>query len=239
MSITKPSPTVIDHQSPSKLHIIIDILIVLIPLAVIIVLNNVIKQWGIVLGLIVVFTNVLGVALGSWVLRRQGITWAELGLRRPERLLPTLLMGIGFGVGGLILVSLVQSIIATVFPNIAPADISLFDSLVGNISLLIFTLFILWTVIAIGEELIWRVFMITRFSALFGENRSFKFVGLFASVTVFGIVHSYQGLAGMISTCVLGLVFGTAYLVTKQNIWVAVIAHGLVNTISFVSLYSM
>lgn len=239
MSLSKPSSTGIDHQSPPKLNTIIDILIVLFPLVVITVLNHRIQQWGIVLGLTIVFANILRVTLATWVLHRRGISWAALGLRRPERILPTVLMGVGVGVAGMLLAALVQRFMATSFPNIPPSDTTLFDSLNGNFSLLIFTLIILWTIIAIGEELIWRVFMINRFSALFGEDHSVSILGLFASVIVFGLVHSYLGIGGVISTSVLGLVFGAAYLLSKQNVWVPVIAHGLINTISFLSFYSM
>jgi membrane protease YdiL (CAAX protease family) len=221
------------------MNIIIDILIVCLSLPVTSILSDGIQQWGILSGLNTVFANILRVGLATWVLRRQGITWAALGLRRPERLVSTFLVGVAAAVGGFLLVGLIQGIMATIFANMPSADRSLFDSVNGNISLLIFTLIILWTVIAIGEELTWRVFMINRFSALFGENRSFKLVGLLASAILFGLLHSYQGIGGAIAAGVLGMVFGAAYLLARQNVWVPVIAHGLINTIFLVYFYAM
>jgi len=50
--------------------------------------------------------------------------------------------------------------------------------------------------------------------------------------------NSYQGLAGMLSTGLGGILLGLLYLSTKRNLWTCVIVHGLNDTIaSFVTLW--
>jgi len=52
--------------------------------------------------------------------------------------------------------------------------------------------------------------------------------GFGIAVAIFGLVHLYQGVAGMLATAVLGALFAAIYVVSG-NIWIAAAAHALVD----------
>jgi membrane protease YdiL (CAAX protease family) len=57
------------------------------------------------------------------------------------------------------------------------------------------------------------------------------------SAVVFALAHTYQGPAGMITVFVAGLLLSGAFLAVKRNLWVLVIAHALIDTLSWVTIY--
>lgn len=48
----------------------------------------------------------------------------------------------------------------------------------------------------------------------------------------------YQSLRGLVVTGLIGIALGTLYLLYKRNLWPLVLAHGLVDTLSFTALYT-
>jgi membrane protease YdiL (CAAX protease family) len=58
-----------------------------------------------------------------------------------------------------------------------------------------------------------------------------------ATSVLFGVVHLYQGLSGIVATGITGLVFGGLYLASGRNLWACVIAHGVLDTAGFVMMY--
>jgi len=51
------------------------------------------------------------------------------------------------------------------------------------------------------------------------------------------VAHFYQGPSGILLTGTTGLLIGAAFLLVRRNLWPLVIAHGLINTISFVDMF--
>jgi membrane protease YdiL (CAAX protease family) len=47
---------------------------------------------------------------------------------------------------------------------------------------------------------------------------------------LFGYGHFYKGPSGMIDSGIAGLILGTAYLISGRNLWVSILAHGLIDT---------
>jgi membrane protease YdiL (CAAX protease family) len=72
----------------------------------------------------------------------------------------------------------------------------------------------------VSEELFFRLLLPLLLIGLF-ENATLSFG---VAAVVFGLVHIYQGHAGVIATTILGLVFSVLYLWT-QNPWIAAAAH--------------
>ncbi len=54
---------------------------------------------------------------------------------------------------------------------------------------------------------------------------------------LFGLGHYYKGPAGVLDAADAGLIIGGAYLISGRNLWTAVIAHGLQDTIAVVAAY--
>jgi membrane protease YdiL (CAAX protease family) len=60
-------------------------------------------------------------------------------------------------------------------------------------------IFVCWSIAAIGEEIIFRGYLINRLIDLLGESLAAKILILICAGTTFGFVHYYQGIHGIIS----------------------------------------
>jgi membrane protease YdiL (CAAX protease family) len=54
-----------------------------------------------------------------------------------------------------------------------PPDLSLFQSLTGNVMLLLILLALAWTLAALGEELVWRGYILNRVVDLAKQTRGY------------------------------------------------------------------
>lgn len=96
---------------------------------------------------------------------------------------------------------------------------------------------IIWTYAAVGEELVYRRYLLNRVADLGGQSRFALLLGLTWSSALFGCAHWYQGAAGTVSAMASGLVFGTAYLLTRKNLWTSICAHGISDSIALFATY--
>ncbi|MEP1094159.1 MAG: CPBP family intramembrane glutamic endopeptidase [Cyclobacteriaceae bacterium] len=159
----------------------------------------------------------------------------ELGFKIPAIFLKTVLTSIGLAIS---IVFLSYFVFLPIIENLTnvPLELGVFEQLQGNLSLLLPSLAIGWIVGGFLEEVIFRAFMITRFSNLFPNH-----AGIAASVILpsilFGFLHTYQGPSGQFLTGVVGLMLAVIYIVNKRNIWLNILTHGFVNTVSMTLLY--
>ena len=58
----------------------------------------------------------------------------------------------------------------------------------------------------------------------------------FVSV-LFGVGHLYQGVSGILVNTAAGLVYGAVYLRAGRNLWAAIIAHGVYDTVGLAFLF--
>jgi membrane protease YdiL (CAAX protease family) len=79
-----------------------------------------------------------------------------------------------------------------------------------------------------AEEIAMRGYLMTRFLQIFRS----RLIALLLSTALFAAYHVYQGAGGLINAAVVGLIFGSFFL-TFRRVWPLVIAHGLVDFISF------
>ena len=54
---------------------------------------------------------------------------------------------------------------------------------------------------------------------------------------IFGLLHSYQGMPGMMGTGAVAFIFAGVYLIGKRRLLPVIIGHGTVNTISQTAFY--
>lgn len=87
----------------------------------------------------------------------------------------------------------------------------------------------------IVEEVIFRGYVVGWGARLFGAKAGPWLVLL--SALVFGISHYYQGPAGMITTGLVGLIFGVLYLRTQRSLLPVIVAHMTVNAYGITLLY--
>ena len=220
-------------------HLLRDILIVASP---IIILGGV----GIMLGLHTlaggISANVgylLAILFGGLLLGRQGSGWINIGLAMPASWLKTIILGVGAWVGALVVFVAAQMIAFGVIHvlGLSPSEIdqSRFNPIMGNLTLFMLMLVLSWTIVAFGEELFYRAFLISRLMDLtaIGQGWSILISGI-----IFGAVHFAEGPVGIISNGAFGALFGWIYVRSGRNLWITIIGHGLLNTLRFAMLYS-
>ena len=70
-----------------------------------------------------------------------------------------------------------------------------------------------------------------------GGSTAAQWVGVVLAAILFGFGHYYKGASGIIDSGVAGLILGAAYMLSGRNLWAAVLAHGLIDTVGVVALY--
>jgi membrane protease YdiL (CAAX protease family) len=232
-----------ESSRTNKLAILLEMAVVFVPLYVLLIVsdrlggNDFLPLGGglsllgsplVNLGLVVT------IAIFWAVSKRRGSTWSDFGLARPKSWVRTILMGIGVTVGMIAAFMFLMPLITQAFP-VPQVDNTRFDILRGNLPNLILNVVAAWFTAAFLEELLWRGYLMNRLVDLQGKETKLAWViSLVLSAFIFGLGHTYQGLGGVIKITVLGLLFGTAFLTTRRNLWPVIIAHALLDTIGFV-----
>lgn len=176
-------------------------------------------------------------AIAFWRLRATGQTLASIGLRKPAGW-----AGVGVGVVVLYVTCLIGVLV--VISPIAralgwpPLDISRFADLPGHPEKLVMLLATIWTIAAFCEELVFRGFLLDRIERLVGGPGGWHaVVAVVSQATIFGAAHAYLGRVGMATAALVGLVYGTWFVLRGRNIWPLIIAHGVTDTLSMIAVY--
>ena len=69
------------------------------------------------------------------------------------------------------------------------------------------------------------------------DSRLGILVAVLFQAGVFALSHAYQGVTGVIGAFFSGLVYGAIVMAVRGNIWPAILAHGIGNTISLFILH--
>ena len=178
--------------------------------------------------------------LVSWrMLRLRGHTWKDVGLRScplssaaiiGNVLLSTFILVVGVGIVGALLKK---------GTGVGP-DLSKFDAVRGNVTLLFAGLALVWTSAAFGEEMLFRGFYMHSVHLLLqrsGVRRGGWMISAIITSVMFGIGHIYQGLAGVIMTFLIGLGFAAAFFLGKRSLLCPILIHGLYDTFGFLILF--
>lgn len=94
-----------------------------------------------------------------------------------------------------------------------------------------------WTFGAFVEELAYRGLVLDRLEEMGGRGRAATIAAVAAVTAVFGLIHGYQGVTGILDNVLAGGFFALVYLASGRNLWASVVTHGAVNTVSFLALY--
>jgi len=178
--------------------------------------------WGIPFAL-------LAILLISWLKR---VGWSELGFIRPESWSRLIFVGI---ITAIVLQSaaLLQIKLGGPIP-----DLSSFVQIQNNPWALLGWLMIAWTTAGFGEEIIWRGFILKQISRLFGEGKTGWIIGLVCSALLFGLIHAYQGVTGIVMTSITGIIYGLLFLNSKRNLWTTIFAHAFTDSLAFIMIYN-
>ncbi|WP_298894693.1 type II CAAX endopeptidase family protein [uncultured Psychroserpens sp.] len=178
-------------------------------------------------------------AIASWRMHARGISWYDLGLRKPKNIKKMLLTTI------LILVSTVVSLLLfniikdqiPFFASPETASVEETTSKFGNLKdnwPLFFTIIIAVLIESTLEELLDRGFLMNWFEKLFSKTTIATILAVLLQAVIFGFRHSYDLSERSITVGIIGLIMGIAYYVSGRNLWALIIAHCILNTLSMV-----
>jgi membrane protease YdiL (CAAX protease family) len=180
--------------------------------------------------------QILLVAFASLSLWLRSLNWNAVGLRRPKNWWKVLLLAILSAVVISVLVNLLFGPVVERLAGNSPSN-TRFENVRGNLPVLMGWLSVAWTLAAFGEEMVFRGYFMNRIYDLIGNGRTGWILALLLSSLLFGVGHGYQGLAGAIGTAEVGLLLGAVYLVSRRNLWMNILCHGFIDSISLISLY--
>ena len=174
-------------------------------------------------------------------LRMQGSNWLHLGLnftfagwRRVgvtvrQATIVFICAAIAFGIGAVVMANIVG------IPE--GADMQRYEYLQGNPGMLLLTLAGVYVVSSFGEEVLFRGYLMTRCAEIFGGGKLGWRVAIAVSTIAFALIHYDWGISGVVQTGCMGFVLAYSYVRVKRNLWVNIIAHGIMDTILMVQLY--
>ena len=175
----------------------------------------------------------LGVIL--FYLRRQNSTLRDLGLKRNGLTAHTFIVA---AVSALIWIAFnkwVYHPFITHFFVVEPY--TEYDFIRNKLTNLVITIVAAWIIGGFYEEIIFRGFIQTTIREWFVKSRhSFWLAGLLTSI-LFGLYHWQQGIFGIISSFLGGLLWTLLLWRYKGNLWYPIISHAIYDTIALSMIY--
>ena len=173
-----------------------------------------------------------------WRMKVRGVTWKDLGLRKPKSFLNTILIS-----GGILAATLASLVLFNMLIDMLPifiepdvsdeSAVSKFGDLKGN-WWLFFSIIPMVLLESMLEELLDRGFLINWFEKLFSKTSIATILAVILQAATFGFRHSYDISERSITVAIIGLIMGIAYVKFGRNLWPLIIAHCLLNTMSMV-----
>jgi membrane protease YdiL (CAAX protease family) len=116
-------------------------------------------------------------------------------------------------------------------------DVSAFEDLRGNVGLLVLYLAASWVLAAFAEETAFRGYLQTRLCDVLGDDRAGVLIATLVSSTLFGLLHTEQGVVGVVVAAFSGAVF-TLLRYRCRTLWAPILAHGFDDTIGFLWFFA-
>ncbi len=174
----------------------------------------------------------------GFILRYQKISITAIGLKRPKSWLKTTMLGIFLAVLILALFLLIINPMLQGFLPIEEKNLERFATMKGNT--LYFLIGIISSIVTagFGEEIIWRGYILRRLATIFGNRSSSWVIALLITSVLFGCLHFYQGMVGIVQTGFTGFLLGLIFILNgKKSLWVNIIAHSTIDIISLTAIY--
>ncbi|NAS30677.1 CPBP family intramembrane metalloprotease [Flavobacteriaceae bacterium R38] len=116
-------------------------------------------------------------------------------------------------------------------PNLSSIDVE------GNTLNYIIILIVVWTLVAFGEEFLFKGYYFKWLAEFFGNTKkAWLFAGILVSI-YFGVSHYYQGASGMITISIITLFTSFLFYKNRDNLWVLILIHGLHDNWGLTFLY--
>jgi len=182
------------------------------------------------------FWSLTTLVIATWRMRVRGITWLDLGFRKPERIKTTVVATIsilGMAIGSIIVFEILkdQMSLALSPDTSSESAIAKFGNLEGNWILFFSILPVVWLE-SFLEEVLDRGFLMNWIEGLFSNTRLATVLAVLIQAAIFAFRHSHDLSERSITVGLFGLAMGIGYVVFGRNLWPLILAHCLLNTIS-------
>ncbi len=176
-------------------------------------------------------------------IRRVGQTWSSMGLRTlPGIKAQLMVLPQAVAIFVTVLISIValtkglEAVGITFMSEPIEDETERWGDIQGNLQLYLTLIALSWVSAGFGEEMFFRGFLITRLQTVLSDIYLSSVISVLHAALLFAYVHFYyQGWAGLVNAGVIGVIFGTYFLLYKRNLWPLVIAHGFINSLGFIS----
>jgi uncharacterized protein len=173
----------------------------------------------------------------GWIsLRWRGMRWRDVGLAKFRNWRRTLIYGAAAGIGMSMLELFVTQPLLVKFLGKQP-DLEDFRVLTGNVWLFLILLALAWVQAGVGEEGVYRGYLMNRVADLGNRTRGSWLTSLIVVSALFGLAHTYQGITGVMETVSAGLLLGFLYLGCGRNLAVPIVAHAISDTLDFTLIF--
>ena len=172
----------------------------------------------------------------TWIIYRNGESWRDFGLKsfRPWWLVPILAVAliaihlfvaqpIGDAVKGAL--------------DVPPSDLSFISNIEGNVLVLAGWLLLILPVVAFGEEMIMRGYVIHRLGHLWGGGWLAWGGAVVVQAVLFGALHGYAGFGTAIVVGSKAVFTGAFFLLCRRNLWPLILAHGIWDALALVLVF--
>lgn len=161
---------------------------------------------------------------------------AALGLRRPRRWWTLPFRAIGIFAAFVAAQGIVPTLVSAFFELPEP-DFSRYDAIRGNLPAALAMAAVLPLAAAIPEEIVYRGFLMHRFTLLFGAGIAGTMSSVLLQALIFGAIHFQWGVGGVLFATMMGLVWGIGFVLCGRNLWVVIAAHSLAHVALVTQLY--
>lgn len=174
-------------------------------------------------------------------LKLRGEKLSEFGLANPKRWLLRIAQGFLLLFITIAFDAVVKPLIDPIVSQLTGTRTTLaeehFAALKGNLPLTLYLVPFAWLFGGFGEEFVHRGFIMTRIGQIFGETRLAWILAVLLQALPFALGHTYQGPVGMVGIYLGAVIMGGIIVLWGRNLWPAIIAHGLQDTLGFMLMY--
>lgn len=167
---------------------------------------------------------------------RQG-SFAEIGFRRPESWPRIVLLSIGLAL-------VIQLSFSILFDPLierltgTTVDVTSLDGMRGHLGNYLVMLAVGWVLGGFLEEMLFRGYLLKRIQRVLGPSPAATALAIALPALAFGLAHSYQDSAGMISTGAIGAILGALFVWYRSNLWLPILVHGFSNVVGITLIYT-
>ena len=142
------------------------------------------------------------------------------------------------GTGGVIALFAIGHIVVEAL-GLPKVDVTLVTDLAtaSPLSFALWIVLVAWLTAGLGEELLFRGFLLDRLMRLRGM-RGRKWPAAIIQAAIFGLPHLYQGWGGVLVTASVGLFLAWLRFANRGNLWACILAHAAVATLMLTLAYS-